>query len=104
MRGILADSPRTDDMELIASELATNAIRHTPSGTPGGSFTVTVRTGPAWARLEVADTGTGVWSAPEGQDHDAEYGRGLEIVAIVADKLGHDIGPACQVMWAEVLW
>ena len=30
VRGILADSPRADDMELITAELASNAIRHTP--------------------------------------------------------------------------
>jgi anti-sigma regulatory factor (Ser/Thr protein kinase) len=34
VRGILASSPRADDMELITAELASNAIRHTPSGTP----------------------------------------------------------------------
>jgi anti-sigma regulatory factor (Ser/Thr protein kinase) len=104
VRGILADSPRADDMELIASELAANAIRHTPSGGPDGAFTVTVRTGPGWARLEVADTGTGVWSVPAGADADSEYGRGLEIVAALAGKLGHDIRSGGQVMWAEVCW
>jgi anti-sigma regulatory factor (Ser/Thr protein kinase) len=45
VRGILARSPRTDDMELITAELVSNAIRHTPSGRDGGEFTLTVRTG-----------------------------------------------------------
>jgi anti-sigma regulatory factor (Ser/Thr protein kinase) len=36
VRGILAGSPRADDMELIAAELVSNAIRHTPSGGVGG--------------------------------------------------------------------
>jgi anti-sigma regulatory factor (Ser/Thr protein kinase) len=37
VRGILASSPRADDMELITAELASNAIRHTPSGAVDGS-------------------------------------------------------------------
>ena len=45
VRGILDDSPRADDMELIAGELISNAILHSPAGEPGGEFTVTIRTG-----------------------------------------------------------
>jgi anti-sigma regulatory factor (Ser/Thr protein kinase) len=104
VRGILADSPCADDVELIAAELASNAIRHSPAGQDGGEFTVTVRTGPGWARIEVSDTGTGEWHAPQGADLDAEYGRGLAIVAALADKLGHDITASGQTVWAEVGW
>jgi anti-sigma regulatory factor (Ser/Thr protein kinase) len=32
VRGILAGTPRAEDMELFTAELAANAIRHTPSG------------------------------------------------------------------------
>jgi anti-sigma regulatory factor (Ser/Thr protein kinase) len=104
VRGILADSPCADDMELIAAELAGNAIRHSPAGQDGGEFTVTVRTGLGWARIEVSDSGTGEWCAPQGADLDAEYGRGLAIVAALADKLGHDINADGQTVWAEVGW
>ena len=104
VRGILAGSPRADDMELIAAELASNAIRHTPSGAPGGEFTVTVHAGQGWARLEVSDAGTGQWSGPRDADDDDEYGRGLAIVAALADKLGHDVRAGGQVVWAEVSW
>jgi anti-sigma regulatory factor (Ser/Thr protein kinase) len=102
--GILADSPCADDMELIAAELASNAIRHSPAGQRGGEFTVTIRTGPGWARIEVSDTDAGEWNAPPGADLDAEYGRGLAIVAALADKIGHDITPTGQAVWAEVGW
>ena len=89
VRGILADSPRADDMELIAAELASNAIlTHTLSGSSGGEFTLTVRTAPGWARVEVSDSGTGEWSAPRDGSADDQYGRGLAIIAAVADKLG----------------
>jgi anti-sigma regulatory factor (Ser/Thr protein kinase) len=105
VRGVLADSPRADDMELIASELVSNAIRHTPAGHPGGEFTVTVRTGPDWARVEVSDTGSGEWHPdPDGGSLDDEYGRGLAIIAAVADKFGHTVDASGQIVWAEVCW
>ncbi|HET7246882.1 MAG TPA: ATP-binding protein [Streptosporangiaceae bacterium] len=104
VRGILADSPCADDMELIAAELASNAIRHSPAGQDGGEFTVAVRSGPGWARIEVSDSGTGEWHAPQDADLDAEYGRGLAIVAALADKLGHDITASGQTVWAEADW
>jgi anti-sigma regulatory factor (Ser/Thr protein kinase) len=104
VRGILVSSPCTDDMELITAELVSNAIRHTPSGEDGGEFTLTVCAEPGWARVEVSDAGTGEWSAPCGGSDDDEYGRGLAIVAALADKLGHDIRAGGQTAWAEVSW
>ncbi len=105
VRGVLADSPRADDMELMASELVSNAIRHTPSGHPGGEFTLTVHTGPDWARVEVSDTGSGEWHpGPDGGNPDDEYGRGLAIIAAVADKFGHTVDASGQTVWAEVCW
>jgi anti-sigma regulatory factor (Ser/Thr protein kinase) len=105
VRGILADSPRSGDMELVAAELTSNAIRHTPSGDPGGEFTITIRTEPGWARIEVSDTGTGEWHPQPGDgDPGAEYGRGLAIIAAVADKFGHDVHADGQTLWAEVGW
>lgn len=104
VRGILEHTPRADDMELIASELISNAILHTPAGDGGGEFTVTVRTGDDWARVEVSDTGTGHWHPPDSEDLDAEYGRGLAIVAALADKFGHDVSAEGQTVWAEVSW
>jgi hypothetical protein len=65
---------------------------------------VTVRTGHGRARIEVSDTGTGEWHAPHDADPDAEYGRGLAIVAALADKLGHDVTTSGQTVWAETGW
>jgi anti-sigma regulatory factor (Ser/Thr protein kinase) len=105
VRGVLADLPRAGDMELIASELVSNAIRHTPAGDPGGKFTVTVRTGPGWARIEVSDTGNGEWHPePDRGSPDDEYGRGMAIIAAVADKFGHAVDASGQTVWAEVCW
>ncbi len=95
---------RECDYGQITAELASNAILHSPSGSSGGEFTLTVRIAPGWARVEVSDSGTGQWSAPrDGSDED-EYGRGLAIVAALADKLGHDIRAGGQTVWAEVAW
>jgi anti-sigma regulatory factor (Ser/Thr protein kinase) len=104
VRGILAGSPRADDMELIIAELASNAIRHSPSGAVGGEFTLTVRTEPGWARVEVSDAGTGEWNGLRDASDDDEYGRGLAIVAALADKLGHDVRANGQTVWAVVVW
>ena len=104
VRGILEGSPRAADMELITAELVSNAILHTPSGQDGGEFTLTVRTEPGWARVEVTDSGVGEWNAPRDGSADDEYGRGLAIVAALADKFGHDIRAGAQTVWAEVNW
>ena len=104
VRGILADSPRVDDAELIAAELAANAIRHTPSGHAGGQFTVSILSKPGWARIEVADEGAGQWHPLRGDTND-EYGRGLAIVAALAERLGHDLTTGgAQTVWAEITW
>ena len=104
VRGILADSPRADDIEQISAELASNAIRHSPAGQDGGEFTLTVRTEPGWARVEVTDAGVGQWNTRGGGGADEEYGRGLAIVAALAGKFGHDIRAGGQTAWAEVAW
>ena len=109
VRGILAEAPSCADCELIAGELVSNAIRHTPAGDDGGAFTVTIRTAPGWARIEVSDPGTGHWYPLSTDDVDdagdeAEYGRGLAIVGALAGKFGHDAGTGGQTVWAEVTW
>ena len=103
VRGLLEGSPRAGDMELIASELITNAILHSPAGA-GGEFTIRVRAGAGCARVEVNDPGTGQWHPRPDSRPDDEYGRGLAIVAALADKFGHDATPAGQTLWAEVHW
>ena len=106
VRAALAHSPRVSDLELVAAELATNAIRHTPSGLEGGTFTVTVRRLPGQARLEVTDQGTMPWrQAPANGDGLAEHGRGLAVVAALADEAGHAVTEdGAGVSWAGLSW
>ncbi len=69
---------------LCLSELATNAIEHSRSGQPGGAFTVRVRLHPVIC-VEVADQGG---PPTQRRDPDGLRGRGLTIVAELADDSG----------------
>jgi anti-sigma regulatory factor (Ser/Thr protein kinase) len=104
VRGFLAGTPRADDMEVIASELITNSILQSPAGREGGDFTISLRTGTGWTRIEVSDAGSGQWCLPEDTRLDDEFGRGLVIVAALADKMGHDVTLGGETSWAEITW
>src|SRR5580700_8889365 len=54
VRAFLAGNPLADSAELITSEYATNAIRHTAAG-EGGASQVAVSAGPGLVRIEVTD-------------------------------------------------
>lgn len=106
VRALFANSPRAYDLELITSELVTNAICHTPSGRKGGNFTVTIEYQPGRARLEVTDRGTSPWHPPpRGGDGVAQHGRGLQIVAELADEVGYSVTVGQrQATWAVLTW
>jgi two-component sensor histidine kinase len=94
-----------NDLILIASELCTNAVVHSRSGQPGGTFTVRAEVCPsdhAW--LEVEDQG-GAWVEREPSD---DRGRGLVIVAALAgdDNWTIDDGtaPGSRVVWVWLDW
>jgi len=97
------DCPFADELVLLASELATNAILHTRSGLPGWTFTVRATVYPGdYAWVEVVDQG-GAWVMDE---HDDEHGRGLGIVAAVAGagNWGIDGDEAARVVWFRLGW
>ncbi|RCV52541.1 ATP-binding protein [Marinitenerispora sediminis] len=110
LAALLADSavPRQTaaDAILLLSELATNAIRHTPSGHADGTFRVHLHHGPGRLRVEVHDDGTGhdpyrlrVVAGP-----DTENGRGLLLVQALADAWGRlpsGMGPGS---YFELAW
>jgi anti-sigma regulatory factor (Ser/Thr protein kinase)/DNA-binding XRE family transcriptional regulator len=82
LRRMLGDCPAAEDAVLICSELAANAVVHSASARPGGRFVVRaeVREGD-YAWVEVQDEG-GRWAEGE---HPGHGGRGLAIVAALAD-------------------
>ena len=104
IRAALWDSRRLDDIELVASELVTNAIRHTPSGRTGSLLTLRIRGTAGWARVEVGDLGSGSWVEPSPVGEDDECGRGLVIVNALADLAGQEPAADGQVSWAEIHW
>lgn len=94
--------PVADDLILLASEVATNAILHSKSGHPAQTFTVRAtfyRGDYVWA--EVVDRG-GSWMHDE---HD-EHGRGLSIVAAIAGDGNWDVegDEASRVVWFRLDW
>ena len=84
--GFLPGSPAADDAVLMTSELVTNAVVHSASGLPGGTFTVSVRAGDGSVRVDVTDQG----EAPRRPPAPAGLGRGLFIVSQLADVFGAD--------------
>ena len=96
----LENCPAANDMILIASELAANAILHTRSR--GSSFHVRCELSPDAARIEVEDMG-GPWRHRKPGDRP----HGLEIVQALA---GHDgwgtqaTGTGGRLTWARLSW
>lgn len=90
VRDKLIDFPEVDDAELLTSELATNAIQHTPSSLPGAGFSVLIehQYGKS-VRVTVHDGGT-YFDAPyvAQPEPDAEDGRGLFLVDALATSWG----------------
>ncbi|UOE22142.1 ATP-binding protein [Thermobifida halotolerans] len=85
-----------DSVELVASELFTNAIRHTRSGDPGGLVQMTLSTEddpPTLLRLEITDGGLRT-DLPKQVAHallppsDAQSGRGLFIASVLSRAWG----------------
>jgi anti-sigma regulatory factor (Ser/Thr protein kinase) len=83
-------------VELMVSELATNAIIHA-----GAPFAVTVTVADRQVRVEVADGGAG---EPTVRDITpaSPSGRGLHIVASLADAWGVDDRPDGKTVWFVV--
>jgi anti-sigma regulatory factor (Ser/Thr protein kinase) len=102
-RGLLADCPRTDDAELVLSELAGNTVRYGRD-----AITVSVTTGSGWARLAVTDAGPEPETPagpPRELDDFEERGHGLLIVDRLAERWGHDRElDGRNVLWAELRW
>jgi Histidine kinase-like ATPase domain len=98
VRDALSGCPRADDLMLVATELASNAVAHSSSG-HGGTITVRVRTAPQWARVEVFDDGPVTRSSSRGN------GWGLAIVAGVTERSGATMQlDGGRKAWGEVRW
>ncbi len=94
--------PCGDAAILLVSEIFSNSVRHSGSGVPGGMVTVAVTAGGDVVRVEVTDrSGPGVPQLhPAG--FDAEGGRGLGLVAGLAERWGWRRRGGRTVTWFEL--
>jgi serine/threonine-protein kinase RsbW len=87
-----------EDAIACLSELAANAVTHSRSARPGGTFTVCARLTPAGRlRVEVTDQG-GPWAQPAPTD--GQHGRGLLIVR----QLARDFGISSDNRTSRTVW
>jgi hypothetical protein len=96
--------PSAYEAMLCVDELVANAVQHSRSGASGGEITVRVTTEPGeWVRAEVEDQGPRLRVVPEDPDEAgelAEHGRGLDLVALLADETGAGAG----LRWFRMAW
>lgn len=93
----VTDNDLIDTAELLVSELTSNVIKHT-SGRP----TLTVVRSGAAIRIEVADPQADLLPIQRASDADAEYGRGLRLVAALASAWGYERAANGKRTWVEL--
>jgi len=96
--------PALDDVLLLVSEVAANAVQHTASG-DGGQFQITVTVTGGLVRVEVGDQGgvAGPKLAGNGLTLGAlTDGRGLRIVDALAARWGYAGDELGRMVWFEV--
>lgn len=75
-------STTAGEIEICVSELATNAVLHTMSGAPLGTYTITVALSATTVTVVVTDQGPALVPMPREPE---ESGRGLYLVEALAD-------------------
>jgi len=103
VRQVIAGCPVTDDVILLASEVATNAVRHTASGLDG-TFCVLVQIVERCVRVEVHDLGSDTAPAVRHSGSPGESGAGLVVVDMIADRWGFHGSQLGRVVWFEMHW
>lgn len=93
---VLPDDRLADDVQLVVSELAANAVLHAASG-----FRITVDADGSRLRISVCDRGG---AAPVRQDLDphATRGRGMIIVEAIAEDWGVETVEGGKRVWAQL--
>lgn len=101
VRATLPESEQRDSLELIASELVTNAYTH---GT--GLISLSLSQSPSTWRISVVNTtDASRGNYPVEQKHvalEAEHGRGLALVNAASSAWGYSVNEDTVTTWAEV--
>lgn len=99
VRALLADFcggfPAADEAILLASELCTNAITHSASGQPGGTFTIRARLTRTYLQAQVEDQG----SSWDGSLSPAKAPHGLFLLRALSTACGTYPGQHGWVTW-----
>ncbi|MEU6790659.1 ATP-binding protein [Nonomuraea wenchangensis] len=98
----LGDRPETYTAELVTSELATNAIRHTRSGQVGGRFGVTLHAGTTLLILAVHDEGGPNTPRRCQAENTDQNGRGLHLVESLTTRWGVHGDDGGRTVWALI--
>jgi len=102
LASLLPAVPARDDVTLVATELASNAICHTASGR-GGWFTVEITWWRSAVRVGVTDCGGPAQPRVAG-DPAGERGRGLLLVTGLSLRTGARGDQQGRLVWADVRW
>ena len=95
----LAGCPARDDAVLVVSELVTNAIQHSRSAGPAGLIRLRLEAEPGEpVQIDVQDDGPAPVAAAAA---DGEHGRGLLLIAALADACTTD---GCGLHSARLAW
>lgn len=101
LASLLPECAARDDVACVATELSTNALRHTASGQHG--FTVEITWYSRVVRIAVEDGG-----ATEGprviDDPAGEHGRGLLLVKGMSARMGVCGDHRGRLVWADIPW
>lgn len=90
-----------EEIELLVTEVVTNAVIHGPEAHPGG-IGLDILEFDDMLRIEVRDQGPGFTpSVPERPSLDGEGGRGLYLIDAVADRWGVN-GDGVTLVWFEL--
>ena len=100
---VLGGCPAADDAVLLTSELVTNAITHTASGT-GGKVVVTVYRAGTRVRVEVRDDGSDQVPAVRPHGPAGQSGYGLGLVELIAQCWGYRGGRRGRIVWFMLEW
>jgi hypothetical protein len=96
----LPGCPVLDEVVSIATELGSNAIRHSATGRDG-KFTIVITRAASCVQVAVSDAG-GPGEPRVLADPDGEHGRGLVLVRGLAARMGTDGGPGGRTVWAQI--
>lgn len=99
-----ADGDRTATVSLLIAELTANAALH--GRVPGRQARLSLALTPVTLRIEVTDArGERPPMPTSAAGADGESGRGLLLVASLADAWGCEpFGPGGKTVWAEYVW